>query len=303
LKKIFITFFFLLFFSCSNQEDDLDIIVDNPSWTQKEFTTNYGGLNRKYILYKPKSYSENAPLVFVLHGFGSNNKTILNYSQMNSIADQNGFMVCYPLGSTEPITGQTHWNANLQTSVNDIGFLSFLALKIQEEYKTSFDNVFTAGMSNGGFMSYTLGCEKSDIFKAVASITGTMSGYDWNNCSPAYKIPVLQMSGTSDTVVPWDGTMNVPEWPAWAGAPHILEVMEFWSDLNACTQDEIIDFPDIDKSDYSTVSLTKKKGGSYNNEVWFYKVEGGGHDWPGAWGNQDINASEEIWKFFKKHIN
>ena len=70
-----------------------------------------------------------------------------------------------------------------------------------------------------------------------------------------------------------------------------------------CSQDEIIDFPDIDKSDYSTVSLTKKKGGSYNNEVWFYKVEGGGHDWPGAWGNQDINASEEIWKFFKKHIN
>jgi polyhydroxybutyrate depolymerase len=109
------------------------------------------------------------------------------------------------------------------------------------------------------------------------------------------------MSGTNDTTVPWDGSMNT--FLGWGGAPHILDVMEFWSDLNACTQDEIIDFPDIDKSDYSTVSLTKKKGGSYNNEVWFYKVEGGGHDWPGAWGNQDINASEEIWKFFKKHIN
>ena len=156
-------------------------------------------------------------------------------------------------------------------------------------------------MSNGGFMSYTLGCEKSDIFKAVASITGTMSGYDWQNCSPAYKIPILQMSGTNDRTVPWDGSMNTAL--GWGGAPHILDVMEFWSDLNACTQDEIIDFPDIDKSDYSTVSLTKKKGGSYNNEVWFYKVEGGGHDWPGAWGNQDINASEEIWKFFKTHIN
>jgi poly(3-hydroxybutyrate) depolymerase len=44
--------------------------------------------------------------------------------------------------------------------------------------------------------------------KAVASITGTMSGYDWQNCSPAYKIPILQMSGTNDRTVPWDGTMN-----------------------------------------------------------------------------------------------
>ena len=302
MKNIFITFFILLIFSCSNQEDDVDVIIDNPSWTQKEFTTNHEGLNRRYILYKPKNFSENAPLVMMLHGYTSNMNNILRYSNMNTIAEQNGFMVCYPQGSITYLTGQTHWNANLQMSnVNDIEFLSNLASTIQQEFKTSKDNVFVAGMSNGGFMSYTLGCEKSDIFKAVASITGTMSGYDWQNCSPAYKIPILQMSGTNDRTVPWNGTMNTAL--GWGGAPHILDVMEFWSDLNACTQDEIIDFPDIDKSDYSTVSLTKKKGGSYNNEVWFYKVEGGGHDWPGAWGNQDINASEEIWKFFKKHIN
>ena len=67
------------------------------------------------------------------------------------------------------------------------------------------------------------------------------------------------MSGTSDTTVPWDGTMNTAY--GWGGAPHILEVMEFWSDLNACVQDEVFNFPDIDTSDYSTVSLTKKKGG------------------------------------------
>ena len=155
-------------------------------------------------------------------------------------------------------------------------------------------------MSNGGFMSYTLGCERSDIFKAVASVTGTMSGYDWENCSPEYKIPVMQISGTIDRTVPWDGTMNTAF--GWGGAPHILNVMEFWSDLNACTKDELINIPDSDKSDNSTVSLTKKKGGSYNNEVWFYKIEGGGHDWPGAWGNKDIDASEEIWKFFDSHI-
>lgn len=298
MKRLLI--FLLFFYSCSNQEEDLDDLK-NLTWTQKEFTMNHEGLEREYILYKPKNFSENGPLVMMLHGYSSNNNNLLSYSKMNAIADQNGFMICYPQGAITYLTNQSHWNANLQMSdINDIDFLSDLVIEIQKQFKVSKENVFVAGMSNGGFMSYTLGCERSDIFKAVASVTGTMSGYDWENCSPEYKIPVMQISGTIDRTVPWDGTMNTAF--GWGGAPHILEVMEFWSDLNACTKDELINFPDIDKSDNSTVSLTKKKGGSYNNEVWFYKIEGGGHDWPGAWGNKDIDASEEIWKFFDLHI-
>lgn len=298
MKRLLI--FLLFFYSCSNQEEDLDDLK-NLTWTQKEFTMNHGGLEREYILYKPKNFSENGPLVMMLHGYSSNNNNLLSYSKMNAIADQNGFMICYPQGAITYLTNQSHWNANLQMSdVNDIDFLSDLVIEIQKQFKVSKENVFVAGMSNGGFMSYTLGCERSDIFKAVASVTGTMSGYDWENCSPEYKIPVMQISGTIDRTVPWDGTMNTAF--GWGGAPHILDVMEFWSDLNACTKDELINIPDIDKSDNSTVSLTKKKGGSYNNEVWFYKIEGGGHDWPGAWGNKDIDASEEIWKFFDLHI-
>jgi len=298
MKRLLI--FLLFFYSCSNQEEDLDDLK-NLTWTQKEFTMNHEGLEREYILYKPKNFSENGPLVMMLHGYSSNNNNLLSYSKMNAIADQNGFMICYPQGAITYLTNQSHWNANLQMSdINDIDFLSDLVIEIQKQYKVSKENVFVAGMSNGGFMSYTLGCERSDIFKAVASVTGTMSGYDWENCSPEYKIPVMQISGTIDRTVPWDGTMNTAF--GWGGAPHILEVMEFWSDLNTCTKDELINFPDIDKSDNSTVSLTKKKGGSYNNEVWFYKIEGGGHDWPGAWGNKDIDASEEIWKFFDSHI-
>ena len=155
-RHIFLYLFLIVLIGCSDQDDELQPITQ-PDWTQKEFSINYGGLSRRYTLYKPKSYSENSPLLFMLHGFGSNMNNILAYSKMNDIADQNGFMVCYPQGTTL-VTGQTHWNANLQMStVNDIDFLSFLALKIQEEFKTSVDNIFTSGMSNGGFMSYTLG--------------------------------------------------------------------------------------------------------------------------------------------------
>ncbi len=47
----------------------------------------------------------------------------------------------------------------------------------------------------------------------------------------------------------------------------------------------------------------KHLNGINNNEVWYYEIIGGGHDWPGAWGNMDINAGEEAWLFFQKHID
>ena len=121
-RHIFLYLFLIVLIGCSDQDDELQPITQ-PDWTQKEFSINYGGLSRRYTLYKPKSYSENSPLLFMLHGFGSNMNNILAYSKMNDVADQNGFMICYPQGSMLA-TGQAHWNANLQMStVNDIDFL------------------------------------------------------------------------------------------------------------------------------------------------------------------------------------
>ena len=288
----------IFLFSCSREEDQLNI--EENDWTTKAFTFKFDGLDRSYILHKPKNFDKNSPLVFMLHGFGSSSMNIMSYSQMNLIADQNGFMVCYPQGSRLE-TGQSHWNANLDmSSVNDIGFLSSLAKLIQKNYDVNPENTFVSGMSNGGFMSYTLACEKPDVFRAIASITGTMSGRDWQNCKPSFNIPIMQISGTEDKTVPWDGTMSTAY--GWGGAPHIVKVVDFWAEKNGCNVDEKINFPDLDLSDKSTVSLVKKKGSPKNNEVWFYTVNGGGHDWPGSWGNRDLSATEEIWKFFNHHL-
>ena len=225
----------------------------------------------------------------------------MNYSKMNEIADEYGFMVCYPQGTRNTYTGQTHWNANLKemSSIADSDFLNDLAIKLQAEYNLSEKNTFACGMSNGGFMSYTLGCEKSDTFKAIASVTGTMSGYDWQNCNPN-KVPVLQISGTNDFVVPMDGSMSAAG--GWGGAPKIQDIMNYWADINECSKSEAADLPDRDKNDNSYASIDKNIDCFKNHQVWLYTIHDGGHTWPGAWGNMDINASQEIWKFFSRYI-
>ena len=50
------------------------------------------------------------------------------------------------------------------------------------------------------------------------------------------------------------------------------------------------------------VITNKYTGGINGNQVWFYKVINGDHEWPPGWpkrsGNGDLDTSEEIWKFF-----
>ena len=304
-----IPLFVLLFInqSCDKSEsvsEEQQInIPENNSWTIKDFSLLHDGKVREYTLYKPNGFTSNAPLVMLLHGYTGNKDNIMNYSKMNDLAEAHGFMVCYPQGTVNENTNQTHWNANLTfSSVDDTGFLSELAIAIQEEFETNPKHTFVAGMSNGGFMSYTLACERPDIFKGIASITGTMSGYDWNNCNPQQGMSVMQMSGTQDRVVPWDGSMSTQG--GWGGAPHIFQVIDLWAEVNECTLTETIDFPNIVTSDNSTASVYKYTTEFDNRQVWFYQIDGGGHQWPG-WGgsgNQDISASQEIWKFFEKLI-
>jgi len=294
-----IIFFTLL--GCSDSDIDSNEIEQEITYP-REFYITHNSQNRRYIFYKPKNLPENSPLVFVLHGYTSNSNNIMNYSRMNSIAEEKGFAVCYPQGTNNEMTGMPHWNANIKpmSSVPDSDFLTQLAKLLQDQYKLSKENTFVSGMSNGGFMSYTLACEQSGTFKAIASVTGTMSGYDWKNCNPDYKIPILQISGTNDRTVPMDGSMSTV-W-GWGGAPKIEDIIDYWSNINSCSGSEIINLPNNNSADNSYVILEKRFTSESKDDVRFYTVHGGGHDWPGAWGNMDINASEEIWNFFSQHL-
>ena len=242
---------------------------------------------REYFLYIPEFLPENAPLVFVLHGYWGEGSDMIGILQEQ--ADQHGFVICYPTG-LEDNFGTNHWNANFNetmTTVDDLGFLTNLAVTLQEEYNLDPDKTFSCGMSNGGYMSWSLACNAPEIFKAIASVTGTMSGPDWEECNPSTFIPVMQISGTSDDVVPMDGSMEYIE-EGWGGAPDIYTIMEYWSDLHGCSQNETINFG----FDYST-DVTQYFACTSNTsfELRLYVADGMGHTWPQF-------ADEQIWDFF-----
>ena len=264
-----------------------------------------GGQERQYYLYLPDGISDDAPLVFVLHGYSGDALGIMNYSGMNQVADDNGFAVCYPQGLSDD-WDYNFWNVGYDwheyETVDDVEFLTELAEYLRGEYDLSRDHVFSTGMSNGGDMSYLLACEASEIFRAIAPVAGCMMTWIYDSCGPIDPITVFEIHGTDDDVTWWEGADEIfnDGWGPWES---VDTTFNFWIQLNGCTDFTMDTLPDINTSDGSYVISHKNTNGVNNNEVWLYEVVNGGHDWPGAYGNMDINSSEEIWNFFTNFID
>lgn len=260
----------------------------------------FEGLERSYILYVPQAYSDDqeVPLVLNFHGYTSAAGEQLFYSDFRAVADTANFLVVHPQG-TEDDNGNTHWNVGWGGStVDDVAFIAALIDSLAAEYNINPDRIYSTGMSNGGFMSYQLACELSDRIAAIASVTGTMNLGQPESCNPSHPVPVMEIHGTADGVVPYNGA------GIFLGSESVID---FWVEFNNCsTMPLITDLPDVNSMDGSTVEWQQYNDCDKSVGVELYKVIDGGHTWPGspvnfAGTNYDMNATEEIWRFFSRY--
>jgi polyhydroxybutyrate depolymerase len=153
-------------------------------------------------------------------------------------------------------------------------------------------------MSNGGDMSYMLGCQANDVFRAIAPVAGCMMEEIYNTCDSS-PVPILEIHGDNDDVTLWDGDMQNND--GWGAYYSIEDGIELWVEINDCQNNEEIFLPNTNLNDGTYIINHRYFDCNDNAEVWLYQVVGGGHDWPGSDGNMDINSSEEIWKFFSQY--
>lgn len=264
---------------------------------------HYDGLTRQFIYHAPENIPKGAPLVFVLHGYTDDAVDIRRYSGMDSIADRNGFAVCYPRGTVDD-RGNRFWNVGYSfhpgMNVDDVEFLTKLAGYLQNKHDLSTKNTFVTGMSNGGEMCYLLACRAHQVFRAYAPVAGMMLQKIFNECDPEISVPLFEIHGTSDTINFYEG--DISNYYGWGSYPGIPYTIDFWSRLNECTGLTIDTLPDKCHTDNSIVVTEKRIGKDNDTQIWLYRIINGGHDWPGSTGNMDINASREIWSFFSLYI-
>ena len=296
------TYYVRAFIASSNGEyygNEISFTTLPPSSTINyginEFEVIFDEIPREYTVYIPENYNHSipTPILFAFHGFGGSNNFIMNSAGFNEIADEENFIVVYPQGSLI-LNLFAHWNVGGFTQISntdDVAFVDYLILSLSEMYNINLDRVYATGMSNGGFMSFLLACQLSNKIAAIASVTGSMTTQTLNECDPQREVPILQIHGTNDPIVPYNG---IQEW----NTP-IDNVLDYWVLNNQCSPNpEVNDLEDINNDNGFTVQEIIYNNGLNGSMVKHFKVNGGTHVW---FQDEDINSSSLIWEFFSNY--
>lgn len=195
-------------------------------------------------LYVPSSYDGHTelPLVLLLHGYGGSGADIENYFKLQPLAESRGFHYCYPNGTLDQ-WNYPFWDATdivggyASETIDDVGYLRALIEEIARNVKVDRKRIYLVGHSNGGFMSYRMACEASDLVAAIASLAG-MTYLDLDRCHPEHPVNILHIHGTEDAVVSYGGGAVTSANPVFSFAwnspafPGALKTIENWAFYN-----------------------------------------------------------------------
>ena len=291
MNKLLFLFFLLTSISLSQQQINEVFIFD--------------GIEREYIVYIPESYNENIefPVLFSFHGGSGYASDFIETNDMRSIADTANFIAVYPQGAIDPEGGTTSWIHKAPTDHDDIFFIEAIIDSLNLEYTIDQSRIYACGYSEGAILSYELGCRLNHKIAAFAAVSGSMLEdyyrneiYGWDICSPVHPTGMMLIPGTVD-----QNPHSIYEGLSYVDMPLYMSVNDittFWSNYNNTDFNSIItSIEDSAPNDGSYVERKRWLNGDNCTSIQELKIIGGDHDWPGSFGNMDINASDEIWNF------
>ena len=238
---------------------------------------------RTYLRRIPTGYDGASPIPVVIdfHGWQEGALIHTAMSEWAPRADANHFVVIYPQGLGSPVG----WNTTLGSA--DLTYFKNTLDQIERDLCLDQRRVFVTGLSMGAFMTSSVACQFADRVAAVGLVAGITNPA---GCAPSRAVPAVAFHGTAD---------------AWVPFPSIPGNVAAWAARNHCgpTPSEVPVATDV--------TLVRYLCG-VGSEVGLYRIEGGGHAWPGsAFSRQieaavgfttfSIHASDVMWDFFIHH--
>lgn len=233
----------------------------------------FDGRQRSYRLFVPAKADRRLPLplVLVMHGTNDSGAIIEQFSGYDAVAATHGFVVAYP----DAAYGA--WNAAFRPSVrkdigpaDDEGFLVQLVNEIAATTPIDRRRVYATGHSSGARMAYRLGCERPDVFAAIAPVAGGLHV----SCMPRRPVPVIHVTGAAD--------------------PQTLRESE-GSVLPMLKADGCPSRPTVSRSGRAHIWRYGPCRG--NSEYVYIAIAGWGHAWAG---NLVFDTTGESWRFLSR---
>jgi polyhydroxybutyrate depolymerase len=251
------------------------------------------GKQREALLHVPRGARARLPLLLAFHGAHYGARFVSTYYGLNPVADREHFAVLYPQASHD-----TFWQLS-PTQHEDVDAVRALLDRAETWGCIDASRVYATGASNGGGFTARLGCELTDRLAAIAPVAGGYSPL--GACHPSRPLPVLEIHGTSDQVVPYGGK----------GPDHDGSVAQFlgqWTELDACRGAARRSTP---SHAVTLLSWVDCAGGSVVEHL---RLAGTDHGWPGgdtaAAGLRShpipkhnptgVNAAKAVWSFLSR---
>lgn len=280
-----------------------------PAQADVDQTITVDGRARSFRLHVPPGAEDRTalPLVVVFHGGGGNAANAARMSGMDAKADEGRFLVAYPNGTgrgTLPLLTWNTWQCcgpALDDGVDDVRFTRAMVEWISREYRVDRRRIYATGMSNGAMMAYRAACELSDVFAAIAPVSGAL---DTDDCSPRFPVSAIVFHGTADRHIRYDGGKPLVSMDRRHGREDkpVSFAVGFWSRYDRCRPE-----PARVRRGHVVHDTYDCPGGV---GVELYSIDGAGHAWPGGtkgirMGNVDeptgeISATSLMWAFFEK---
>ena len=215
---------------------------------QRHYRFDEAGREMGYQLYVPKNYdaSKGAPLVVALHGYGVNHEFFFGVvKELPELCEQYGFICVAPMGYSPsgwygaPMTvpgapppgsklpvpqngNDQEQQRERQLSERDV--MNVIS-RVKEEYKVNPRRVYLMGHSMGGFGTWFMGAKYSDMWAAIAPMSGiNENGLKALDIAKLSKLPVMVAVGEQETSTVVDSKKAVEMLKAKGGVVEYVEI-------------------------------------------------------------------------------
>jgi len=223
------------------------------------------------VLHVPPRLRTGGPIVLALPGAGQTARAFAAYTGLSRLADAEHVAVAYATADGS----KPFWNItdHVPGRPQDVPYLRTVIPAVVRSACADPGRVGVTGVSNGGGMNARMACDAADLVAAAAPVAGGYGALP--DCHPSRAVPILEIHGTADQVVPYNGR----------GSPVRGDVASFlaqWRRLDGCTGG-----PAERRVTRAVTELrsTRCAGGT---QVVHDRVEGQQHGWPGE---DDLDAA------------
>lgn len=263
------------------------------------------GHTRKLMVSVPETLLPGAKLLIALHGSTQRGSIMRKTSEFDQWVERENWVVFYP----DAMGGIWKDGRDADAGIDDVRFISDLVDYAVQEFGVDKDRAYLVGVSNGGFMTQRVLCERPELFRAAACVIANLGSDLANRCHAGMVPSLFLLAGTEDPVVPFHGGyVHRPD-----GSRYLGSILSFddsvahwrgqglWSQ-EAETSEETLD-------DGIRVTSTLYRSPQHEEQLKVVLVHGGGHFWFGkqmpealqeTFGPTTVlySTTQAIWAFF-----